>query len=80
MVIEISDQLIQRSGLSEKDILLAIAIDLFTREKITLASAAKLAGLHQIQFQKELGERQIPIHYDVKDFENDLETLTELSI
>ena len=80
MVIEISDQLMQRSGLSEKDILLAIATDLFKREKITLASAAELAGLHQIQFQKELGERQIPIHYDVKDFENDLETLTEITI
>lgn len=78
MTIEISDQIIEKTGLSPEKILLELAIILFQRESITLGQAGKIAGLHQIQFQKELAQRKIPIHYDVEDFEQDLETIKGL--
>src|SRR5690606_35289136 len=62
MKIEIADELMKKSGMSVEEILLRVAILLFQEEKLTLGQAADLAGLHQIQFQRELAKRNIPIH------------------
>lgn len=78
MNIEISDHIIERAGLSPEKILLELAVILFQKESVTLGQASKIAGIHQIQFQKELARRKIPIHYDVEDFERDLETMKDL--
>ena len=78
MTIEISDQLLEKSGLTREELLLELAIILFQRESITLGQASKIAGIHQFEFQKELAKRKIPIHYDVEDFEKDLETIKQL--
>jgi len=78
MTIEISDQLLEKSGLTREEILLELAIILFQRESITLGQASKIAGIHQFEFQKELAKRKIPIHYDVEDFEKDLETIKQI--
>lgn len=78
MTIEIPDKIIERTGLSPEKILLELAVILFQRESVTLGQASKIAGLHQMQFQKELAKRKIPIHYDVEDFEQDLETIKGL--
>lgn len=42
---------------------------LFEEEKLTLGQASKLARLHQFEFQKELANQKIPIHYDETDYE-----------
>jgi len=78
MKIEISDSILEKAGITEEDLLLKIAIELFKEEKITLAEAAEIAMLHQLQFQKELAKRKIPIHYSVEDLEEDLKTLSRL--
>lgn len=75
MVIEISDQLVKKTGISSKDILLKIAISFFQEEQITLGQASKLAGLHQIDFQKELSKRNISIHYNEEQYLNDLKMI-----
>ena len=75
MIIEIADQILERAGITPEEILLELAIVLFKEERVTLGQASKIAGLHQIQFQKELAKRKIPIHYDVEDFERDMETI-----
>jgi predicted HTH domain antitoxin len=51
---------------------------LFEKEKLTLAQASHLAGVSRLQFQHLLASRQIPVHYDVAEFEEDLRTLQEL--
>lgn len=78
MTIEISDKLLEKSGLTKEEILLELAIILFQRESVTLGQASKIAGIHQFEFQKELAKRKIPIHYDIKDFEKDLETIKQI--
>jgi predicted HTH domain antitoxin len=78
MVIEISDRITKKAGITEEELLLKIAIELFKEEKVTLAEASEIAGLHQIQFQKELARRKIPIHYGVDELEEDLKTLSRI--
>lgn len=50
---------------------------LFQQKKISLGKAAQLAGLHPIAFQREMATRGICIHYEIEDFEQDLESLRE---
>ncbi|MCB0587291.1 MAG: UPF0175 family protein [Phaeodactylibacter sp.] len=75
MTIEISDKILNKTGLTAEEIKLRLAILLFQEEKLTLAQASKFAGIHQIQFQKELAKRDIPIHYGIDEFKRDIETI-----
>ena len=60
----IEDSYIKASGYSEQEMKLEIAVMLFEKEKLSLRKAAALAGLHWLDFMKELDRRQIAIHYD----------------
>ncbi len=80
MILDIPDHIIKKTGITPEELLLFLAIELFKEEKITLGQGSKLAGLHQIQFQRELAKRKIPIHYGIEEFEADLETLSKLKL
>jgi predicted HTH domain antitoxin len=54
-----------------------IAVFLFQKERLSLGQASRWAGMSQLQFQHLLASRQIPIHYDLAEFEADLKTLRE---
>jgi predicted HTH domain antitoxin len=71
----ISDALLQSARMAEAELRQEIAVLLFEREKLTLAQASRFAHLSRLQFQHVLASRQIPLHYDVADFEEDLQTL-----
>ncbi|BAU10855.1 hypothetical protein LEP3755_13470 [Leptolyngbya sp. NIES-3755] len=75
MSLVIPDEFLQTAQISETDLKLEIAILLFQQEKITLGTASQFAGMNQLEFQRILGSRKIPIHYDVEDFRQDLKTL-----
>lgn len=55
-----------------------IAILLFQKDRLTLGQASQMAEMSQLQFQHLLASRQIPVHYDITDFEADLKTLREM--
>ncbi len=76
--LQIPKDLVQATRMSETELMQEIAIMLFEKEKLTLGQASKMANMGQLQFQHLLSSRQIPIHYDVEEFEEDLKTLTEL--
>lgn len=78
MIIEISDNIMEKAGLSPEKIQLRLAILLFEEEILTLGQASEMAGLHQIMFQKELAKRKISIHYGEDDFEKDWQTIKQL--
>jgi predicted HTH domain antitoxin len=65
-------------GLSEREIKEELAIALYQREAVSLAKAAKVAGMTRLEFQRLLASRDIPIQYDVDDLHNDVETLRKL--
>jgi predicted HTH domain antitoxin len=51
---------------------LHLTIGLFVSEEAALGQAAEIAGLTQAAFQKELGQRHIPIHYGMAELAEDL--------
>jgi predicted HTH domain antitoxin len=75
MSVVIPDEFLETAHISESDLKLEIAVLLFQQEKITLGTASQFAGMNQLEFQRILGSRKIPIHYDVEDFQQDLRTL-----
>ncbi|MCU0569001.1 MAG: UPF0175 family protein [Oculatellaceae cyanobacterium Prado106] len=75
MSLVISDDLIQVSGLSEQELFLEIVLMLFRQDKISLGKASELVGMHRMQFHKLLADRNICVHYDVAEFQEDLKSL-----
>lgn len=78
MSLVIPDEILLTVRMSAAELAQEIAILLFRQEKLTLGQASRLAQMSQLQFQFLLASRQIPVHYDVADFEADLRTLQEL--
>ena len=75
MRLVISEDIVQLSGLSEKELVLELIILLFQRKKISIDKASQLAKMPLMQFQNELAMRNINIHYDETDLEVDLKNL-----
>jgi predicted HTH domain antitoxin len=79
MSINISDEIVQASHLSEAELRQEIAILLFQQGKLTLGHASKLAEIDKPQFQQLLSDRHIPLYsYDVEDYEQELKNLRDL--
>lgn len=78
MSVIIPDDILQATRMTEDELRQEIAVLLFQKEKLTLAQASRLAGMSRLQFQHLLASRNIPVHYDVKEFEEDLKTLKEM--
>lgn len=57
---------------------LEIALALFQAEIFTLGQGSEFAQMTQRAFQRELGNRKIPVHYDQEMLDNDVTTLNEL--
>ncbi len=64
---------------NKSELLLELAVYLYDKEQLTMGRAKKMAGLTQVEFQKELSKKGIFIKYDIEDFEADLETIKRLS-
>ncbi len=78
MGVVISDEIVQTIRMTERELMQEIAILLYQKERLTLGQASRMAQMSQVQFQYLLASRQIPLHYDVADFEADLKTLREM--
>ena len=76
--ITIPDDILQAARMSDKELKQEIAIMLFQKEKLTLSQAARLAEMEQFSFQHLLASRQIPIHYDIDEFDDDVDTLKSM--
>jgi predicted HTH domain antitoxin len=77
MSIIISDEILGVTRMTEAEMCQEIAVMLFEQEKLTLAQASRFAGIHRVAFQHLLASRQIPLHYGVEDFEQDIQNLQE---
>lgn len=75
ITLNIPDPLLQNHHFTASDWLREVAIGLFQQELITLSTASKIAGMHQIEFQALLSDRGICIHYDLADYQEDIESL-----
>ena len=71
----ISDEVLQTIQMSESELLTEIAILLFEQERFTLGQASCFAKMSQLQFQRLLASRQIPLHYDIVELREDVKSL-----
>ena len=72
MIITIPDNIIKESS---EDLLLEIAIYLYTKQLLTIGQARKLAKLDLISFQRQLAIRKISVHYTEAELQKDLRNL-----
>lgn len=75
MTIIIPEDIFIATKMSENELKQEIAVVLFQKDKLTLGQASALAGMDQLRFQHLLASRKIPVHYDVAEFEKDIETI-----
>jgi predicted HTH domain antitoxin len=78
MSVVVPDEILTATRMTEAEMRQEIAVMLFQKEKLTLAQASRFAGMHRIAFQHLLASRHIPVHYDVADFEQDIQNLREM--
>ena len=78
MSVIIPDDVLSVTRMSDAEMKQEIAIMLFAKDKLTLAQASRFAELNRMSFQHLLASRKIPVHYDISDFEKDLENLREM--
>ena len=77
MSLTISDEILNSSRMTASELLVEIAVMLFLQERVSLGKASKIAEMNYVEFQKLLAQRNISIHYDVEEFEEDIKTLQE---
>jgi predicted HTH domain antitoxin len=73
MTLTLPDDLLRATRLTEAELQIEFALALFGIERLTLGQAALLAGLPQLDFQRLLASRNIPLHYGIEAMELDLE-------
>ncbi len=80
MQLTLDDDLVNSARLTEAQARLTLALNLFAEDRLTLAQAARLAGLNRLAFQGELSARQIPQHYGEEELAGDLAVLRERGV
>lgn len=73
MTLTLPDDLLRSTRLTEAELQAEFALALFQRERLTLGQAALMAGLPQLDFQRLLASRAIPLHYGIEAMEQDLQ-------
>jgi predicted HTH domain antitoxin len=77
ITLNLPDSLSQTINFNQNDWLREIAIALFQEGRISLSRASKISGMEIIEFQKLLADRGICVHYDVEEFEQDIQHLRD---
>jgi predicted HTH domain antitoxin len=60
---------------SQTDIVLALAIQLYVDEEVSLAKAAEMAGMNRFEFQKLLADKNIPLRYNLDDLDREMDAV-----
>jgi len=76
--IEIPREIVHITRMTPEELRLELAVHLFQQGKLSFGKAREMAGVTAWAFQLLLGGREIPVHYDVSDYEEDLANLREL--
>ncbi len=77
MPLTIADDVLAAAHLSEAEMRRELAVALFREDRLTLAQASRVAEMDQFSFQSLLADRNIPIHYGIEEFREDLRTADE---
>lgn len=77
--VEIPEDILRATPIPEErwemELKVELALQLYRDKLLSFAKARRLAGLSRIEFHYLLGEHQIPRHYDVEDYHQDIANL-----
>jgi predicted HTH domain antitoxin len=76
--IEIPREITHITRMTPEELKRELAISLYQQGKLSFGKAREMAGMTVWTFQQLLGSREIPVHYGVEDYDEDLKTLKEL--
>ena len=74
----IPPEILQELKLSPEQLKVELAVIFYAQKRLTMGQARDFAELDQLAFQKALAEREVDIHYDWEDVEEDLKNLRML--
>ncbi len=78
MQLELDNQIIAMTGLSQKEIKEYLAVALYKLTGLHGAAAGRLLNISEIEFHGLLAKYGCYVNYDVQDFLEDIETLKRL--
>jgi predicted HTH domain antitoxin len=78
VTLEIPGEVLHTTRLTQAQLKVELAVHLFEQGRLSFGKARELAGMDAWRLMQVLGSRDIPIHYDVEEFEEDLATLERL--
>ena len=68
----IEDSVLEAANMSEQELKVELAVMLYAQNRLSFGQARKLAGMGYFEFEKLLFDRNIPAHYDVEEFKEDI--------
>lgn len=78
MCVEVPCEIGHAARMDAQELKRELAVHLFEQRKLSFGKAREMAEMTVWGFQQLLAERDILVHYDVEDFEEDLHTLRKL--
>ena len=79
MDLSIPDDILKQAGLTEDEALVELACHLFDTDRLDFPTAARMAHLDRMGFERELRSRNLPvIHYTEEHYEQDRATIAHL--
>ncbi|HMW06200.1 MAG TPA: UPF0175 family protein [Leptospiraceae bacterium] len=82
VVLEIPSDILFHIRIPENKLILELkrelAVQLYRDNLLSFANCSRMAEMTKVEFHFLLGEKKIPRHYDVDDFNQDLETIKSL--
>ncbi len=78
VTLQIPREVVRATRMTPEELTRELAIYLFQQGKLSFGKAREMTGMTAWAFQQLLGSRGIPVHYDLEEYEEDLQTLREL--
>lgn len=79
VTLELPSDVLLATRLTKSELKVELAVHLFEQGKLSFGKARDLADMDVWQFMQLLGARGIATHYDIDEYEEDLETLKRLA-
>ena len=76
--LEIPQEILDSARLTMSELKIEVAVLLYSENRLSIGKAHEFAGMSLWQFRQLLASRQIPVHFDKDDLNEDVETLREL--
>lgn len=76
--IEVPREILQVTRMTPEELRRELAIYLFQQGKLSFGKAREMVGMTVWAFQQLLASREIPVHYDIAEYQEDIATLQKL--